>query len=780
MKSPDPTSIGNATWTSQYSRANQTVSITSSTNASPIAITSATHGLVTGDYVFIQGHTTNTNANGFWRVTVSSATVFTLDGSTGNGVGGATGSIRVVSNRVVRMAASAVDNLSGHRNVGSGEVAWTASANVTATLEQTQFRVSDNVHQIAIAAAFTTGLAARASFVSKDLSGFQQLSFAIRATAGTVPTAGQLRINLCSDTAGAVVVDSFDVPAMIATNTWHNFTVNKGSACGAAIQSVALYVMSDVGAQTIQLSNIIACKATSAADSINLRSLISKQATLSDSDSPAWWAIDGIIGADIILGHGQSRLLSATDAHGYFGTTNTVETFKRETLISPTVAIQQYLDSGTSGSPILYSGGWDSTNMSTQDGITFLDGQNGQGTGLGPSGTRAYNSFEKLGFVRFATGMTVGGSDIILTDCHFAACATGATASPTAAGNDGLYMTGCFFTGCINGFTGSKWRMEGNNTLYGNATLGFFVRQSGTLRCFNSVISVMSADDITMTGDVKLWLPRAINGLAITSTDDFTFSNVTISGPGSSSNTIGATVAAGDGIINGSISGCTTAVSISQGELASRSLTTSDVTTLFSSTQQQRGQAYIQSLNGGNPTVHGDGFTCERVPTMNGPNTQGAWNCIITARRSVGDPIIIPICRMPVVANKLCTATLWIDTNGATQWAGLTVLGGQVAGVQDTITQVSNSTTWAQVTLTFTPTEAGVVEISMICYGVTTANIVLDEFGFSQADQSWSIVANKMDRLQQGRIYIGPEAITSGGGGGASVRMVNVRGGADQ
>lgn len=68
------------------------LNISSSTNASPIAVTTAVaHGLATGATVVIAKHATNTNANGTWIVTVTGATTFTLNGSTGNGVGGATG-----------------------------------------------------------------------------------------------------------------------------------------------------------------------------------------------------------------------------------------------------------------------------------------------------------------------------------------------------------------------------------------------------------------------------------------------------------------------------------------------------------------------------------------------------------------------------------------------------------------------------------------------------------------------------------------------------------------
>jgi hypothetical protein len=71
--------------------------ISSSTNTSPIQITATAHGLTTGDGVDIVDHTVNTNANGQWLVTVTGANTFTLQGSTGNGVGGATGLVHPIT-----------------------------------------------------------------------------------------------------------------------------------------------------------------------------------------------------------------------------------------------------------------------------------------------------------------------------------------------------------------------------------------------------------------------------------------------------------------------------------------------------------------------------------------------------------------------------------------------------------------------------------------------------------------------------------------------------------
>ncbi len=63
--------------------------ITAATNATPIQITSATHGLATNDFVSIFGVGGNTNANGHRRVTVIDANTYTLqDPVTGANIAG--------------------------------------------------------------------------------------------------------------------------------------------------------------------------------------------------------------------------------------------------------------------------------------------------------------------------------------------------------------------------------------------------------------------------------------------------------------------------------------------------------------------------------------------------------------------------------------------------------------------------------------------------------------------------------------------------------------------
>ena len=76
-----------------------TFAISSSTNATPIVVTCAAHGIPTGTFavVTILNHTINTNANGVWLAYAASSTTLTLCGSIGNGVGGASGNVSLVN-----------------------------------------------------------------------------------------------------------------------------------------------------------------------------------------------------------------------------------------------------------------------------------------------------------------------------------------------------------------------------------------------------------------------------------------------------------------------------------------------------------------------------------------------------------------------------------------------------------------------------------------------------------------------------------------------------------
>ncbi len=68
------------------------VAIASSTAVNPSVLTTAAHGLSTGDVVEIAGHAVNTAVNGTFAVTVLTSTTFSVP-ALGTGAGGATGTV---------------------------------------------------------------------------------------------------------------------------------------------------------------------------------------------------------------------------------------------------------------------------------------------------------------------------------------------------------------------------------------------------------------------------------------------------------------------------------------------------------------------------------------------------------------------------------------------------------------------------------------------------------------------------------------------------------------
>lgn len=409
MGSPAPTSLGqNGVWTSQALQS--TKNISSSTNASPISITCTAHGYSTGDTVVITGHTTNTEANGTWEITVTGTNTFTLDGSVGNGVGGATGSARLRNNTRVTLTTAVTQNIA---STGPRTTAWTNAGGAnTSTQLQTGGTPPPKEHQyheqITINTAFTTGKVAYYTLPSTlDLSSYQQISFWFGvALAATTIAANSLELRLCSDTVGDTAVDTFVLPALPGGARYMPVTLDKGSALGSSISSIALYVTTDLSTTaniTVFLNNIIACKASSAADSLTLTSLIGKNTT-----GETFWGIQSINGRRVMLDADTNGAPNSASVRGYYGTSGTVTTWKRETIklgpaASGTTSLQTIQDSGSDGSPIVFSGGWDRTNMSTQTLETWLDGLNGNGRAIDFGINRNWVTMTNCAFTRFNT-----------------------------------------------------------------------------------------------------------------------------------------------------------------------------------------------------------------------------------------------------------------------------------------------------------------------------------------------------------------------------------------
>jgi hypothetical protein len=697
MGSPAPTSLGqNGVWTSQALQA--TKALSTSTNATPIAMTCNAHGYSTGDTVVITGHVTNTNANGTWEITVIDSNTFTLNGSVGNGTGSG-GNVRLRNNTRIRLTSAVTQNIA---STGPGRTAWTSAggANVTTALETGtgNFKEHNNSDRINIGAGFTTGLAAYWTLPSTlDLSGYQQISFWITQLSGTVGAAGAVDLRLCSDTAGVTAVNTISIPNLVVSG-WRPITVDLATNLGSSIQSIAFYVNTDNGAQTFFLSNIIACKASSAADSLTLTSLIGKNTT-----GETFWGIQSINGTRVMLDADTNGTPTSAAVRGYYGTSETVTTWKRETTkLGPSfnfsAGVQTIQESGTDGSPITYSGGWDRTNMSTQNLETWLDGVNGFGYGFFSS-IKGFVSVSKVAGTRFnnfifSTGGNISNVWDILASCN------------NLVGVNLSTDVSCFYT------IGSA---------HANSGIGLSVSGGGDNTIIISSL-VSNANDgaaIALLGRSKIKLQNAQNN-----------SSYAVNFSGGSATGIVYDSVLGNSSSNGSIfissgSGSFNLVNCLVNDSTEFNFTTG-VTNIFSHNHDQTAGNHKIFMNGALISVATDqrktpsGISWKIQPTST--TRFSAW------------PVTFSLAKVACSANNLVTIKAWMyrDNSGLTM--RLVCKGGQIAGVASDVTaSVTTTNAWEEETITFTPTETGVVEITAEAWGGTTFSGWVDDMTISQA-----------------------------------------------
>ena len=740
MGSPAPTSLGmTGAWTGgkRHNATGAAKNIESSTNATPIVVTITGHGYSNGDRVQVKSHTTNTNANGEWTVAKVAANTFELTGSVGNGVGGASGTVLQINECIVKLASALTQFLGGHGK------AWTASANVTATINTTNFKVQTGAIQLAVAAGFTTGLAAYYATGPLDLSGYRQVTFWLRQTAGTAIVAGDISLRLCSDTVGAVSVQTIAIPGIgsVATSQWMGITVDIAGALPAAVNSIALYVDTDKGAQTFVLDNIQAAKDSTSADSLSLTSLIGK-----NTAGETWYPIQYIDGTVVRLGGLNSAEADDNTARGYAGTSETVTTHKRETIkmlpvssgsVTPELQVQ---DSGSAGSLITFSGGWNRTDMSTQTLETWLSGQNGGGLGISVQpNASVFVAFTKIGMVWFNTGFqatSTSNAGLEFTECSAAGCVTGFSFSGNTS-NKTATMTTCFAVTCTTGYTCNGGLMiltdvqahscsgvgisagSSNGTLIGSnltaincATIGiqlFFVYHvsNATAKYCNPGVSGGRGGEVltcTLEG----------NELGLQPSSLVVIYNLTSTGTGTG---ISPTLGVALKLFNALISDTTEVAAFAAGSDGR----------IISVKHDQTVDNHIIWVNGGQIISQ----TAVRH-TASGI----AWQISPSSTdRDATWPIVLPLGRVAVSASALVTVSVWLRRTNTGLTGTLRVRGGQIGGVAADVTDSIGvaADTWEQQTVTFTPNEAGVVEIEVIAYGGTTYNLYVDDLAVSQA-----------------------------------------------
>jgi len=780
MGSPDPTSLGiGATWTGEKMRSTGTIS--AATNATPIVCTLSGHGYTTGDTVVISGAAGNTAANGVWEVSVVNASSFQLVGSTGNGVYSSGGTIRKINNRVVRLDSTLTQNIAsvGVGSTGSLRDLWIRNdaVNISTARNTTQTKEHYFSDQIAIGAGYVTGTAAYYTLpTTLDLSGYEQVSFWIYQSAGTIGAAGACSLVLCSDTVGAVEVNTINIPQLGRTAYWHPITVNVGAALSSSVSSIAFKVNTDNGAQTFSLSNIIACKAASSPDSLTLTSLVGKGTT-----GETWYGIQSINGTRVILDDRVNSLPSDTIA-GYFpmtgiGITENVTTYKRETIktvyaTSVSTLVQTFTDNGTEGNLIRYEGGWDRTDMSTQTLETWFDGSNGNGYGIYNSG-RDYVSLNRVAAVRYydnfhfagsilgmeipyipATNNSTNNGIFFNSVTHTAGIQTSIGITTIGACNNN-YAYGLYYNGSSRTYIDNVKIYNGGNGTYSlYAVSSSYENDINNLEIFNgsnsSYCLIFSA-----VSNFKINYANVQNNTAFIYFVNARKNTVGIlTSVNNSSYGIFFESGSNNNYINGGRTSGHSIVGVQYGSPTTdsnyfKNFTINESTEFSAFTNGVNARLYSQNHDNttDNHVIFTDLGKISSETTVRNTASGLAWKLQPTSTsRDQYYPLDFSLAKVAVNANALVSVACSMRRTNTGLAMQLVVPGTATpgapsntsplagipaAGVIGSMTAAAN--TWEQVSLSFTPTESGVVEIFAYAYGGTNHTGYVDDLTISQA-----------------------------------------------
>lgn len=497
-----PVSIGSAVWTDEsdtvYIGPTLYVSDGSCTNGDA-TVTSATGGFTAA----MVGFPIRIGTSGTYTIASRTSTneielTATFSGTTGTYPLFVSTITKVIEN--CEAVGASADNVWANTGLPSG---------VTVTLGSTAYKQGSGSVNVAIAAAFGTGKAAWCEIPSTDYSSYTHSSFWIYQSGITSLAASYLRIDLCSDTTGDTVVDSFTIPYALPSARWLPISLAKdgGGSLGASIQSIALYVLTDVGATTVtlRLDNFFAHTG-----GFNLQSLISKH---TNGTNEPWWGIRSIVGPEIRLGGSMEE---GSQSVRYFcdpsdTTPETVESYYRNIIKHSTIGTSPTISVGTSGTStarITVEGGYNTATGSRSGGITFMDGLTSSPYGCyGSALTGGYYDWSQLGIARTYTGFQ-NALNSTWTNCYHAS-GYYLGFSP----GSGSILTNCHQSNCSVG-GGGYWIAKDCKFMYNSgslfATTGLFKMIDGIAVGTYLMAGVANAVSIVQLYNVKTYCPSGI------------------------------------------------------------------------------------------------------------------------------------------------------------------------------------------------------------------------------------------------------------------------------
>ena len=345
-----------------------------------------------------------------------------------------------------------------------------------------------------------------------------------------------------------------------------------------------------------------------------------------------------------------------------------------------TTQIQVVSSSGSSSANLIISGGWDLSTQ-TQTGQTYFRQMHGTfanryGYGLYFSG-KSYTEVSRLHFLRYNYGIYYYNSNNNNT-----------CTSPTCnSNNSGIYYNGssnntCTSPVCNSNNYGIYYSNSSNNntctspTCNSNNTYGIYYSNSNNNTCYGT---------LTTSGNTTaaIYNNAGVNRIAKASLAESTkFTGAT--------NCVNSRIFVGD--------------------------------------LNNTGNAYIYTDNGNivsqNATAGGTGKEWKLSPT--------------NAIRNSAYPLNLSVAKVAVAGSGQVTVKLYFKKSGTGVAGALRVRYGQVTwsdAAQDIVVNCPDNTSRNQVTLQFTPTEAGVVEIEALAWYVssTSQSVIVDDIEITQA-----------------------------------------------
>ena len=215
------------------------IPITSSTNASPIVVTSAAHGRANGDRVYVLSSAGNTGAIGVWTLANVTANTFELAGSTGTGVGGA-GSAQLLSDLVIYDVTNAAMSYAPptQKTVERNTVGSTSERTRSSTYKETGLYLFDATHLAGYSAVNLTLHAASGPSSATTTVGITSIF-----SGGYVPGASIYAVSLAnadslSESVGAPCEEKYALVTQLG-----GCTTDTGAIYQAGLESFCAYLL---------------------------------------------------------------------------------------------------------------------------------------------------------------------------------------------------------------------------------------------------------------------------------------------------------------------------------------------------------------------------------------------------------------------------------------------------------------------------------------------------------------------------------------------------------